>query len=893
MRKLAVLAASLGAMAAFADVTYYVSKTGDDAADGLSPQTALKHPQAAVLKATGEELTTILLASETYTDWTNAYKVIYTGSTQCDEYRVINITKGNIHIKPLDEKLGKPVLSAKTSGYSRVLQIATGLENVKVSGLKMIGGYTSSNQNGSPRTTSVLAYSGEIEDCQIIGNYRKRNSYVTLSGPVVLRRCELTESTSCGIDAGGGGGTLCPLTASVGALVDTCYVHDMKYYTGTKYWAACNGHGISVSGTKSIVRNTIVKNIKNGQTGATVGASGDGSQGAGMLVDGGALVENCTVVGCENLCNACGGIYVKGKGRVRNCVVWGNKSALDQKNTGDILLASDASADQVQYSDASTGVTSGENGNMASDPSFLSDGIQLGIDSPVAGKGLVDQGWMPMAKDWFGNPRLYEGSVSMGAMEPQGRAVTFRATPKIVGASFGPAPFSAAVDVELTGQSGDCRYLWNFGDGSPIVTSEVAQVTHAYGTVGHYVASLAVEDDNGLHDVDGTLLFDAVGDVCYVKANAAGEPPYDTWEKATSNIQAAVDFAPKTVLVSNGTYRISFEKDNYGLKLYGATRLVSVNGADKTFIQSASADPQDYLSRNLVRMTNSLASVEGFTFRRSVPPMIYATAGSFVGNVVSNAYTTYQDNFIVFGGIVGVTNCVFDGSVMPINWLNWGGSFLSLSGSASMDSCVIRNVKFGGNRWNDTLHAGVNVSGRATLRNSFMDGMTFENSYAGQPLSKKNWLVAVQDSGTVENCTITGVRAKGKLVGLAAGLYAGSNAKVRNVISSGNHLTTATVDADCDFVGSATVFENNLIGAGELPATAKGCIVGEDPCFADDGSGYRITKDSPCYNKGTPVSWASKKGKATDIDGQERHCGPIDIGCWELQRPLGLQVLVR
>lgn len=128
MRKLAVLAASLGAMAAFADVTYYVSKTGDDAADGLSPQTALKHPQAAVLKATGEELTTILLASETYTDWTNAYKVIYTGSTQCDEYRVINITKGNIHIKPLDEKLGKPVLSAKTSGYSRVLQIATGLK---------------------------------------------------------------------------------------------------------------------------------------------------------------------------------------------------------------------------------------------------------------------------------------------------------------------------------------------------------------------------------------------------------------------------------------------------------------------------------------------------------------------------------------------------------------------------------------------------------------------------------------------------------------------------------------------------------------------------------------------------------------------------------------------
>ena len=72
-----------------------------------------------------------------------------------------------------------------------------------------------------------------------------------------------------------------------------------------------------------------------------------------------------------------------------------------------------------------------------------------------------------------------------------------------------------------------------------------------------------------------------------------------------------------------------------------------------------------------------------------------------------------------------------------------------------------------------------------------------------------------------------------------------------------------------------------------------GSISIEDPCFADDGSGYRITSASPCYNAGTPVSWASRKGMATDIDGQERHCGPIDIGCWELQRPLGLRVLVR
>ena len=69
--------------------------------------------------------------------------------------------------------------------------------------------------------------------------------------------------------------------------------------------------------------------------------------------------------------------------------------------------------------------------------------------------------------------------------------------------------------------------------------------------------------------------------------------------------------------------------------------------------------------------------------------------------------------------------------------------------------------------------------------------------------------------------------------------------------------------------------------------------MGEDPCFADDGSGYRITKDSPCYNAGCKVGWASRKGMATDIDGQERHCGPIDIGCWESDVKPGLVLMVR
>ena len=45
--------------------------------------------------------------------------------------------------------------------------------------------------------------------------------------------------------------------------------------------------------------------------------------------------------------------------------------------------------------------------------------------------------------------------------------------------------------------------------------------------------------------------------------------------------------------------------------------------------------------------------------------------------------------------------------------------------------------------------------------------------------------------------------------------------------------------------------------------------------------------------KGTPVKWASRKGKATDIDGQERHCGPIDIGCWESDVKPRLSLMVR
>ena len=71
----------------------------------------------------------------------------------------------------------------------------------------------------------------------------------------------------------------------------------------------------------------------------------------------------------------------------------------------------------------------------------------------------------------------------------------------------------------------------------------------------------------------------------YVSTNGSHTTPFDTWDKAATNLQAAIDLGlNKIVLVSNGTYDVTSP-----LSVTINTTVRSVNGATNTIVRRASS----------------------------------------------------------------------------------------------------------------------------------------------------------------------------------------------------------------------------------------------------------------------------------------------------------------
>ena len=68
-----------------------------------------------------------------------------------------------------------------------------------------------------------------------------------------------------------------------------------------------------------------------------------------------------------------------------------------------------------------------------------------------------------------------------------------------------------------------------------------------------------------------------------------------------------------------------------------------------------------------------------------------------------------------------------------------------------------------------------------------------------------------------------------------------------------------------------------------------------DAAFRDAANGnYRPKRDGALYNAGDNTLYSSYATSTTDLDGAPRIQGKIiDIGCWEMQAGLGLQIIVR
>jgi hypothetical protein len=371
------------------------------------------------------------------------------------------------------------------------------------------------------------------------------------------------------------------------------------------------------------------------------------------------------------------------------------------------------------------------------------------------------------------------------------------------------------------------------------------------------VNTITVSGTNIVGDVssDSVLLsrlFEHSGDspVHYVAHTGKHIWPFDSWDSAATNIQAAADAAAAddTVLVSNGTYRTDGavapgQSCTNRICITSAITVQSVNGPEVTIIEGA-------------------AGANGGCDTHSVRGAYIAQGAMLSGFTITQGYTMASGNVAnQFGGGLylesggGATNCIVKGNVAK----NSGGG---TRGGILLDCTLIDN----------SAYQGAGASG-GTLSNcvlshnsaSYYGGGASGATLAGCILSENS---AYHGGGTYGG-TLTGCTLSENTAVEGGGAYAGT---LRNCIvwgntatSSGNDIFNSTVSYSCASDG--------------VTHGVNGCIT-SDPQLANPSTGlFELMAISPCIDTGSNA-YASTNER--DLAGNARIVnGTVDMGAYE------------
>ena len=232
----------------------------------------------------------------------------------------------------------------------------------------------------------------------------------------------------------------------------------------------------------------------------------------------------------------------------------------------------------------------------------------------------------------------------------------------------------------------------------------------------------------------------------YVSLDGSHSSPYDTWEKAATNIQTAVDYACAnigsydTVLVSNGIYYASNSiTSTVGINITEGLTVKSLNGREATIVNGTNLPARIFI------VSNANAVVEGFTI----------TGGKNNGMILYNGMVS---NCLIAANQVGiwmldgvVTDCVISN--------NTGGSYGAgiygaVGGGLINRSVIVNNSGSSGG-------AGVMRHDGSSLR--------LENCLVACNISQNDGAAVRGGKGALVNCTIVSNRVtQGSVGGIMA-----------------------------------------------------------------------------------------------------------------------------
>jgi PKD repeat protein len=753
---------------------------------------------------------------------------------------------------------------------------------------------------------------GRITDCTIVSNANSTASggwvygggVYSEGGNTILSNCAVSYNwakTGGGIYLVGAGTITCCL---INHNVTTTSAGGVQLYNANATLThstiasnrSSNGGGVNMNSGGSVFNCEFLGNVATGAGGGlnnSVGRvrnclfAGNQSGGNGGGVNTDVELLNCTIVRNQSGASG-GGLYViSAAAPVTNVIVYGN-SAGTSNDVGGFAGALGHSC--------SPDLVAGVKSNLTADPLFLDAGSGFGTNavlgdyalqtnSPCIGAGL-NLSWMTTnpAVDLAGNHRIRPawGAVDMGAYEAYLAAGSltdgFSAAP-----TAGASPLQVVFTGETSGNTNGLVWQWIFGDGATSDWSPDVPAMHTYvARTNAYTVTVNVTNAAG--EMATAVMADYIRvypPIAYVSTNGAHQAPFESWETAATNIQAAVDVAGAgftTVLVSNGTYVL-----NTQVTISNGITLRSLNGRDVTVIDGN----YPVVTNRCIEMTGAGAVLDGFTVSNgflSVGTPLYGAGVKVTGGMIGNCIITGNRMAItgsaaeqgvgVYASGAMVSNCVISLNTGTGSSASRGGGVYALGASKVTNCQIVSNqLRTAGGIYLTGLSTGTacaitynyaNAAGGAgggmTLDAVLEDCLVFGNESG----AAVGGISCTRENDVVRHCTIVGNKA----VSGPGGLYlaAGYVPFAVDTIVWGNLAGSVRSD-----IGGATDHASFSCSP-DLTNGVNG-NTSADPQFVAYGSGFGTNAMPGDYHLlagSSAIDTASTNGPDHDLEGVSR-----------------------
>lgn len=703
---------------------------------------------------------------------------------------------------------------------------------------------TNGNQTDANYGGGVHVDNGTVRRCIISRNYAYEGGGLRLAAGLA-ENCQIIRNTGFnGAGARLSGGTLCNSTVSDN--------------TGGGNEAG----GVYLAASGAAARNCLItRNVTS-------------ARGAGVYMVTGATVENCTVVtNTTSHSSGGGGIYMTG-GTVANSIVYYNiKTVAGVPEANNVAK----SGGVFTYSCSTPLISGGSDVNnidATGDPKFVAaaagdyrlKGVSPCID--------VGQTLAVVTNDLLGVSRPQDGdnngtsSYDMGAYEYE---YVSSATPLSCDFSYVPAQGISSQNVAFTAlvlgsDQTNLVYYWDFDHNGTWDLSGGGRrvVTNQYG-IGRYTVALKVTNAGGeaATNIQANIVYVAPP-VVYVATNGTHTFPYETWAKAATNVQSAVDAAlvvganRSSVLVTNGSYATASQ-----ILIAKGIVVQSVNGAFKTTVRRQSGT-----SFGVFKLQDAAAVLDGFSITNGVGDPSNGGGVTIANGGTLRRCVVTRNNSYNGGGIAMSAGVIDTCQITDNTAFNAGG--LMLSGGTVSNSVIARNVGTG------NTGGGVHM-GNATLRNCLV--------YLNSGVQLGGGVYADGAGSAIESCTIVTNSALGAYP-TGGGLYVSLGSAINTIVYRNRGAGGVADNVRTNDIGRCT-----YSCAPELANVANQNLTG-DPLFVNaPAMNFRLREAALCANRGSTKAWMLA---ALDLDGNPRVVGgTVDMGCYESGAIRGTLFLMR